>query len=129
MRIGESYFRTLAGRGANDSLGENLSIAYEARLATDTLRVRDQTAGPRLTAEERQNTALLLLDPLDRLARAKRRSRIKRLALDRVRLLAGELAAIKVAYQTRAPTPQRSSFSSLRLLVACCAWMGRRLAR
>jgi hypothetical protein len=70
-------------------------LAYEARVATDTLRFAIKQLDRELSAEERQNTALLLLDALDRLSRAERRFRIERVANDRVQPLTGELAAIK----------------------------------
>ncbi len=70
-------------------------LAYEARVASDTLRFAIKQLDREPTAEERQNTALLLLDALDRLVRAERRFRIERVAIDRVQSLTGELAAIK----------------------------------
>ncbi len=70
-------------------------LAYEARIASDTLRFAIKQLDRELTAEERRNTALILLDVLDRLARAERRFRIERVAIDRVQPLTGELAAIK----------------------------------
>ena len=70
-------------------------LAYEARVASDTLRFAIKQLDRELTAQERQNTALLLLDALDRLVRAERRFRIERVAIDRVQSLTGELAAIK----------------------------------
>lgn len=96
MHIWRTFFPNSGGpRRADDWLGMTYQLAYEARVASDTLRFAIKQLDRELTAEERQNTALLLLDALDRLARAERRFRIERVALDRVRPLAGELAAIK----------------------------------
>lgn len=70
-------------------------LAYESRLAIDPLRFAIKQLDREPTAEERHNIALLLLDALDRLARAERRFRIERVAIDRARPLASELATIK----------------------------------
>ena len=82
-------------RRGGDPLGVAYELAYEARVASDTLRFAIKQLDRELTAEERQNTALLLLDALDRLARAERRFRVERVPIDRVRPVTGELAAIK----------------------------------
>lgn len=96
MRIWRVFFPNSGGpRRADDSLGMTYELAYEARVASDTIRFAIKQLDRELTADQRQNTALLLLDALDRLARAERRFRIERMALDRTRPLAGELAAVK----------------------------------
>ena len=96
MRIWQLLFPNSGGpRRSNDPLGMTYELAYEARIASDTLRFAIKQLDRELTAEERRNTALLLLDVLDRLARAERRFRIERVAIDRVQPLTGELAAIK----------------------------------
>ena len=96
MRIWQLLFSNSGGpRRAGDLLGMAYELAYEARVASDTLRFAIKQLDREPTAEERQNTALLLLDALDRLARAERRFRIERVAIDRARPLASELAVIK----------------------------------
>jgi hypothetical protein len=95
MRIWRVFFPNSGGpRRADDSLGMTYELAYEARVASDSLRFAIKQLDRELTAE-RQNLALLLLDALDRLTRAERRFRIERVALDRTRPPAGELAAIR----------------------------------
>lgn len=61
----------------------------------DTLRFAIKQLDREPSAEERHNIALLLLDSLDRLARAEGRFRIERVAVDRARPLASERATIK----------------------------------
>ncbi len=70
-------------------------LAYESRVAIDTLRFAIKQLDRETTSEERHDVGMLLLDALDRLARAERRFRIERVAVDRARPLASELATIK----------------------------------
>jgi len=72
-------------------------LAYEARVASDTLRFAIKELDHALTGEQRQDTALLLLDAMNRLERAERRFRIERVARDRARPKSSELAEIKDA--------------------------------
>ena len=96
MRIWQLLFPNSGGpRRSNNPLGMTYELAYEARIASDTLRFAIKQLDRELTAQERQNTALLLLDALNRLVRAERRFRIERVAIDRARPLASELAAVK----------------------------------
>lgn len=96
MRIWHILFPESRGpQRTADSLGVAYELAYEARVASDALRFAIKQLGHELTPESRQNTALILLDALDRLARAERRFRIERVTLDRARPVASELAAIK----------------------------------
>ena len=98
MRIWQVLFPAFRGpRRSGDPLAIAYELAYEARVASDALRFAIKQLEQELPAEARQNTALLLLDALDRLARAERHFRVERVAVDRARPLVSELAAIKDA--------------------------------
>lgn len=66
--------------------GQQKFALFNCSVASDTLRFAIKQLDRELTAEQRQDTDLLLLDALDRLARAEGRFRIERAAIDRARL-------------------------------------------
>jgi len=107
-----------------DSLGVADELAYEARVASDAIRFAIKQLERELPDEARQDTALLLLDALDRLARAQRHFRIGRVAIDGARPLSSELSAMKDALKLTNPFPKHY-FSSRAHESPRCAWIGQ----
>lgn len=71
MRIWTRIWRfSSAGRRAADQTGVAYELAYEARVASDALRFAIKELEGELSPDDRQQTALLLLDAFDRLVRA-----------------------------------------------------------
>lgn len=96
MRIWHILFPESRGpQPRPNSSGVTYELAYEARVAIDALRLAIKQLDNELTPETRQSTALILLDALDRLARAERHFRIERVPVNGARPVAHELTAIK----------------------------------